>query len=185
MRVIECQTEDVSMTDQYPDVSSPEYFFMGDKSEGLFDEKSRTNLSEDKNDFEVNLSTDGVLPWPWRKQRLKNVIKETGPEWVNTEWRQDPNHSIELWLPWRLAFVNNGNHSITAGIFCSGAKVIPDQVYDMSYIFTIIECDGRNYMNKRTDTILTPMLDPRIGAIFEIGRLIHSLDSRKSHSLRT
>lgn len=134
-------------------------------------------------DYQLNLATDPVLPWPWHWDRYANALATIGsrkevnpphfgfPRWQGG-WRQRTNHSVELWLPWGIGFVSSGNHSMTAGILAGEGTICPDEVYDMAYILDEVRCDGRYYRDIATNKPIHPMSDPRTGAVFEIGRLL-------------
>lgn len=134
------------------------------------------------NGYLLSLSRDPVLPWPWKHDRFVAAVATIGGEkevdspsgvrkWQGA-WRQDDNHDVELWLPWRIGFVTRGNHSIAAGILAGEGRLVPDTVYDMGFLLDEVRCDGQFYRCTRTGNILAPMSDPRIGAVFEIGRLL-------------
>lgn len=136
-----------------------------------FDQLKRTRRR--RGDIEVRLDRDPILPWPWERNRLVNSLTSIGPSRKWGKWKvDDMNHQVTLWLPWGLAFVGGGNHSITAGIIGAAGKIRPSEVYDMSGIFRLIECDGLNYKNKIGFGDVAPALDPRSAAIFETGRLM-------------
>ncbi|WP_312826664.1 DUF6710 family protein, partial [Escherichia coli] len=81
-------------------------------------------------------------------------------------WQQDrTNHYVELWLPWRIGFVRGGNHSITAGILAGEGPLIPEHVWDMSFLFERISTDGLYWYvdGKKTEDVKSW----RAAAIFE------------------
>lgn len=51
----------------------------------------------------------------------------------------------------------------------------------MSFLLDKIKCDGVNYISLDTNKILAPVTDVRIGAIFEIGRLIKKHNTLPMH----
>lgn len=144
----------------------------------------------------VSLAKDIVLPWPWNHARYVAALAMTGASkrpaipddfprarWRGP-WKYDPmNHSVEVWLPWRIAFVSGGNHSIAAGILSAEGELPADQVYDMSFLFGEMRTNGIEYHCMKTGALLGPAPDPRIAAVFEIGRLIHE-QGRLSAELR-
>jgi len=143
----------------------------------------------DPNGYLLALARDPVLPWPWKHDRFVTAVATIGAEkefdspsssglrrWQGA-WSQDYNHGVELWLPWRIGFVTRGNHSITAGILAGEGHVTPDKVYDMCFLLDEVRCDGHVYRCTQTGKILAPMNDPRIGAVFEIGRLLRKQDA--------
>ncbi|MGY2258000.1 DUF6710 family protein [Pseudomonas sp. SDO55104_S430] len=143
--------------------------------------------------FSLRLSRDIVLPWAWDFGRYVDALATIGSDkeivcenkWSRVSqgpWRQDNNHQVELWLPWGIGFVNGGNHSITAGILAGEGEITPEYVFDMSYLFEEINCDGR-FFSDRTGQ-LTPVEDVRRAAVFEIGRMMHDLNFSAFKSMR-
>lgn len=136
-----------------------------------FGQLKRTNRR--RNDIEVHLNRDVVLSWPWKQDRLVRALTSIGPGRAWGEWKIDKlNHQVSVWLPWGLAFVGGGNHSITAGILSGVGKIKPTKVQDMSGIFRLVKCDGRDYTSMDGLTVIAEATDPRIAAIFETGRLM-------------
>jgi hypothetical protein len=136
-------------------------------------------------DYPLSLARDPVLPWPWNHDRFVTAVATIGAakeltsqsplrRWQGA-WRQDDNHGVELWLPWRIGFVTRGNHSITAGILAGEGHLVPNTVYDMGFLLDEVRCDGRFYRCMHSREALAPMRDPRIGAVFEIGRLLRGI----------
>ena len=131
-------------------------------------------LKEVSSNKELSLSTDLILPWPWKKSRLINAIESIGNGRLKGVWRQDPNHCIELWLPIGLGWVTCGNHSIAIGII-QGGKIKPHTFYDMSSLYKYIRCDGEYFIKNdfnTTDEIIGNVTSVEFAAIFEIGRLL-------------
>lgn len=139
--------------------------------------------------YVVSLVNDTVLPWPWQHDRYITALAMIGqskelqprPEefprarWKGP-WRYDQlNHGVTLWLPWRIGFVWGGNHSITAGILAGEGQLIPSDVYDMAFLFEDMYTDGVRYYCSKTDVPLGLVPNPRVAAVFEIGRMIHML----------
>lgn len=129
-------------------------------------------IRESKDEKIVLLNRDLVLPWSWKTSRLVNCIAQIGEERVNGHWRQDFNHHVDLWLPMGIAWVYSGNHSISAGIIQGKGSIKPNAVYDISEVYDYVHCDGINYYRKEDGIIMSPVRNPEIAAIFEIGRLM-------------
>ena len=152
---------------------SPKNFFMGEKHSALFSEQKTV---EPTSSYKVRLASDPVLPCAWRRERIASALANIGTDKRFGPWKQDPNnHHLTLWLPWGIAFVGEGNHSITAGILNGEGEIIPDHVFDMSAIFDRVYCDGDNYFWRDTHKAICEVTVPRTAAVFEIGRLIGSL----------
>lgn len=120
----------------------------------------------------VELSKDIVLPTPWKKRGYVNALATIGTGKSKGEWRQDGNHCVAVWWPWRIAFVSGGNHSITAGILAGEGRVQATDVFDLSPIFDRVICDGQTYCERSTGRVLGNVYDSRRAAVFEIGRLM-------------
>lgn len=145
--------------------------FFWEKQGEYFDKLKRTKRR--RTDIEVHLSHDVVLPWPWEPDRLVRSLTSIGPGRDWGLWKLDEqNHQVSVWLPWGLTFVGGGNHSITAGILGGAGKIKPTEVQDMSGIFQLVKCDGRNYTSTDGFTAIAEVTDPHVAAIFETGRLM-------------
>lgn len=137
-----------------------------------FAQLKRTNRR--RNDIEVELARDVVIPCPWDPTRLVCSLTSIGRGRCWGRWKVDgKNHGLILWLPWGIAFVAGGNHSITAGIIGAAGKIKPAEVKDMSGIFRLVKCDGYNYTSLDGLSIIAEVNDSRVAAIFETGRLMH------------
>ncbi|WP_053087556.1 DUF6710 family protein [Enterobacter bugandensis] len=68
--------------------------------------------------------------------------------------------------------LGGGNHSITAGILAGEGTLIPEHVWDMSFLFERINTDGLHWYvdGKKTEDVKSW----RAAAIFETGRLMSS-----------
>lgn len=155
-------------TDSRPNMTPQEFFF--DKLiQVQFSEKMKEGeLNSD--DYPLSLASDMVLPWPWNLPRYIDSVSYIGIH-KGMPWKQDNlNHYIDLWLPWRIGFVHSGNHSITAGILAGEGTVIPEHVYDMSYLFALIRTDGIHWFvnGQKAESVKSW----RSAAVFEIGRLL-------------
>lgn len=148
-------------------------FFMGPDVRGVFDFGALQAL--DAGDFEVDLAKDLTLPTMWNRQSVASAFGAIGAGLKCGDWRQDPNHSVTLWLPWRIAFVNNGNHSIAAGVIRSEGRLKPSTVVNLEPQLREIRCDGRNFIRVAGGAAVAPVHDPRLAAVWEIGRLMCSL----------
>jgi hypothetical protein len=134
-------------------------------------------------DFLIHLNRDPVLPCPWNRSRYISNISHIGtnkilnkPVWSNYggEWKQDTtNHFVSIWLPWGIAFVNGGNHSISVGIINGEGTLVPKDVYDMSFLLEKVKCNGEHYILIENNEVLDTVNDIRIAAVFEIGRILH------------
>lgn len=149
----------------------------------------RTNLRAVKllpENYQVRLAEDIVLPTPWHRVNFASAVATIGAKKIEPDmepwemcyqgpWAYKPtNHRVTLWLPWRIAFVTGGNHSITAGILAGEGVLNPSEVYDFGYLFDLVRCNGTHYVETATNKSIAAVSDHRRAAAFEIGRLIHA-----------
>lgn len=66
-----------------------------------------------------------------------------------------------------------GNHSLTSGIIHATEMVKPEITYDISRVYRHVVCDGIEYRRVYDNSVISPVSDLEIAAIFEIGRLMH------------
>ncbi len=126
----------------------------------------------DADSYVVDLAKDPVLPCPWHRDRYVSALATIGSEKKSGAWEQDNNHSVAVLLPWGIACVFGGNHSIASGILCAEGSITPVEAWDMSGLLDKVRCDGLNYIEVDGDKPVCAMHDPKIGAVFEIGRLM-------------
>jgi hypothetical protein len=166
--------------DAAADISGFTFFFEGVLDLAYGDSRRPRELRP--SDFPLHLGHDCVLPCPWSHDRFINAMAFIGRAKIDQadaerqmyggDWRQDSNHRVELWLPWRIGFVIGGNHSLAAGILAGAGHLIPDNVLDFDHLFDLIECDGRTYRYGANLEHTAPVTDARHAAVFEIGRMI-------------
>lgn len=121
----------------------------------------------------LRLGVDLLLPWPWNAGRIINCLSNLRPGGQWGKWRQDKNHCIELWLPLGIGWVHGGNHSLTVGILQGKGRVRPEVTYDISEVYKHVACDGVAYKRKHDGSVIGPVPDLEMAAVFEIGRLMH------------
>jgi uncharacterized protein DUF6710 len=92
-----------------PGEIKPWNFFMGEEHASLFMGNEAKPLCADE--VKVRLASDIILPCPWERERAKSALLNIGTGKKCGPWREDPNHVVTLWMPWRIAFVGGGNHS--------------------------------------------------------------------------
>ena len=127
----------------------------------------------DSKKFLIQLNRDPVLPCPWNRDRYVGTLANIGHGKHCGNWEQNTqNHSITLWMPWGVAFVNGGNHSIAAGILGGEGVLAPSEVYDMGGLLDLVYCDGKHYRFKQDGQVLDSVCDYKIAALFEVGRLM-------------
>lgn len=127
----------------------------------------------DSDQFLVHLDRDPVLPCPWHRDRYVGTLTNIGHGKHCGDWQEDrTNHSVTVWLPWGIAFVHGGNHSIAAGIVGGEGVLRPKEVLDMGSMLDLVQCDGKNYHSKQDGQVLDSVNDEKIAALFEVGRLM-------------
>ena len=98
--------------------------------------------------FRVELARDTVLTCPWKRPDLVNALLYVGSGRALGPWRQDSNHSAIVFLPWGIAFVVGGNHSIAAGILAGEGSLVPTEVWDAGPWLDTFETDGRVFVDR-------------------------------------
>ena len=120
----------------------------------------------------LDLAFDVVLMTPWIRARTVGALAEIGHRPQQKAWRQDSNHIVVVWLPWRIGFVAGGNHSIAAGILTGRGELEATDVYDFSPLLREVGCDGKTYSYLGNGERVAPVTDTRRAAVYEIGRLM-------------
>lgn len=123
----------------------------------------------EENDEQIYLGYDAVLPWPWNASRLDDAIKGKS---VSGDWKQNPNHRVDLLMPYGIAIVKGGNHSITKGILLNQGEITPKRIYDFSKIHDHIYTDGVDYFRSKDNSFYAKANSFNFAAIFAIGDLI-------------
>ncbi|MGK8436765.1 DUF6710 family protein [Ectopseudomonas hydrolytica] len=122
--------------------------------------------------YRLRLGRDPVLVVPWTRSRLVNAIAHIGHARRMGDWRADINHRVELLLPFGLALVHGGNHSLTAGIANAEGTVVTEAVTDLSPLYAHLRYDGLSFVRRHDGTPLWDVIDEELGVLFEIGRLM-------------
>ncbi|MEW8051081.1 MAG: DUF6710 family protein [Candidatus Thiodiazotropha endolucinida] len=122
--------------------------------------------------IEVSLANDLVLTNPWNRRRMLNACIHHGENQNRGSWKQDSNHFAELWLPMKITWVGNGNHSIAAGIIQRDGLLSPEEIYDISPVYDAVVCDGDQFIDIERDKPISTVNNVEFCAIYEIGRLI-------------
>ncbi len=155
-------------------------FFMRDQpwrlswvyGDGAYAEGERINPEP----FRVRLGKDLVLPTCWNRSRFEGALASIGSQkttaWTDRTWRADSNHNVLIWLPWGIAFVLGGNHSISAGILAGEGEVEATEVYDLGQVIDQVRCDGKVYVRIDNGEVIARVTDVRRAAVFEIGRIM-------------
>ncbi|ENZ0350378.1 MULTISPECIES: DUF6710 family protein [Enterobacterales] len=153
------------------DFVNPYKFFFSDIFDVLDYDALQSCLTHETS-YVADLSTSLILPCPWNYNRYVSALSSIGFH-AGNPWEQDEmNYRVMIWLPWNIAFVFGGNHSITAGVLANEGMIIPDTVYDMSPLFSQVKTDGKFWY--RNGTVFDKVTCHRRAALFELGRMLTS-----------
>lgn len=165
-------------------------FFSGQDFFSFFDEGDC--LRPPPEAYRLQLCRHIVLSTPWKRPGFVSALAIIGTGKKLGAWRQDPNHRVSLLLPWGIGIVTNGNHSISAGILAGEGEIVPSEVADLSPLLGKVRCDGAYYVDIQSGRPVAQVLDQRIAAVYEIGRLmvrhsdlLHPLASRQDSGPNT
>ncbi|WP_191833827.1 DUF6710 family protein [Pseudomonas fluorescens] len=122
--------------------------------------------------YRLRLGRDPILAVPWSEPRLTNAIANIGHSRCMGEWRADFNHKVELLLPFGLALVHGGNHSLAAGITNAEGTVVAETVTDLAPLYDHVRYDGVSMVRTHDGHRLWEPIDEELGILFEIGRLM-------------
>lgn len=150
-------------------------FFSDNRDFISFEEKK--DLRVDPHSEVVDLSRDAVIPTPWQPLSIAEMFASYGEGRKAGPWRQDNNHSVEFYLPWRIGFVLGGNHSIAAGILRGEGSIKPNYVYDLTEKLRKVKTDGIDFISVESNKIICPAVNQRVAAIWEIGRMMSNVDN--------
>ncbi|HFJ0421598.1 TPA: DUF6710 family protein [Pseudomonas aeruginosa] len=122
--------------------------------------------------YRLRLGRDPILATPWCDTSLTSAIANKGHARRDGSWRADFNHKAQLLLPFGLALVHGGNHSLTAGIVNGEGSVVTDSVRDFSPLYAHVHYDGVSMVRMHDGHRLWEPVDEELGILFEIGRLM-------------
>ena len=139
---------------------------------GISGKSLRERAIEVKETYQISLANDLVLVNPWNRQRYLSACINHGEHRSRGSWRQDDNHFAQYWLPMKMTWVGNGNHSISAGIIQRDGFLTPEEVYDISPVYDVVVCNGDKFIDIELDKPISTVKDLEFCAIYEIGRMI-------------
>ncbi|KSQ24954.2 hypothetical protein FA454_14355 [Pseudomonas aeruginosa] len=122
--------------------------------------------------YRLRLGRDPVLAVPWTRSRLVNALANIGHARRMGDWSADINHRVELLLPFGLALVHGGNHSLAAGIANAEGTVVTEAVTDLSPLYAHLRYNGLSMVRQHDGRTLWEVADDGLGVLFEIGRLM-------------
>ncbi|MBV2205730.1 MAG: hypothetical protein KUL87_09935 [Pseudomonas sp.] len=139
-------------------------------AEGLSADKLCVRLEDAR--YRLRLGRDPILATPWCDSSLTNAIANKGHARRDGPWHADFNHKVQLLLPFGLALVHGGNHSLTAGIVNGEGSVVTDSARDFSSLYAHLHYDGLSMIRSHDGVRLWEPVDEELGILFEIGRLM-------------
>lgn len=119
--------------------------------------------------YRLALSRDVLLPWAWHRRRLVSALASIGSSKTSGAWRCDLNHQVQILLPFGLALVHGGNHSIAAGIVDGEGEVFAEP-RDLSVVYDHVRYDGIAFVREHDGRRLNTPSAEEPGMLFEIGR---------------
>ncbi|PMX27612.1 MULTISPECIES: DUF6710 family protein [unclassified Pseudomonas] len=122
--------------------------------------------------YRLRLGRDPILAVPWKEPSFTNAIANMGYARRMGEWREDFNHKVELLLPFGLALVHGGNHSLAAGITNAEGTVVAETVIDLAPLYAHVRYDGASMIRTHDGFNLWTPVDEELGILFEIGRVM-------------
>ncbi|MFI8556370.1 DUF6710 family protein [Pseudomonas putida] len=130
----------------------------------------------DVQDFDtISLGRDVVLPTLWSESSIRKTLGAIGSGRPCGPFQQDGNHHVTLMLPFRIAWVDGGNHSIAQGILGGEGRLIPQEVIDVSAIVAAVRYDGECWVCPTTGARLQGPIYPEFGWAWEISHLLLNL----------
>lgn len=139
-------------------------------AEGMTADQVGVHLKDAR--YRLRLGRDPILAVPWSESSLTKVIANIGYSRRMGEWRADFNHKVELLLPFGLALVHGGNHSLAAGITNAEGTVVAETVIDLAPLYDHVRYDGVSMIRTHDGFNLWTPVDEELGILFEIGRLM-------------
>ncbi len=126
--------------------------------------------------FNLQLNRDAVLPTPWHRRRLINCIATIGHSRRDGDWQSSHNHSVTLLMPFGLAIVVGGNHSIATGICNGEGQLVSTATLDFTPAYDHVKYDGINFRRICDGKSLSQPIQEEPGLLFEIGRHMNRLN---------
>lgn len=96
--------------------------------------------------YGLRLAIDPILPVPWLRPRIESALATIGFGRSQGDWSYDAsNHFATLVLPFGIALVTGGNHSITARIVNGEGVIESTQIDDVSHLYDHVHYDGSSF----------------------------------------
>jgi len=78
----------------------------------------------------VRLGDGLVLTRPWEPERYARALLRSGPGWQDPTWAQQGDQDQELYFPWGILDVGNGNHSAASGLLLGDGQLEAEIAWD-------------------------------------------------------
>ncbi|MFT7776601.1 MAG: hypothetical protein QM732_25735 [Roseateles sp.] len=167
-KALQYPVHEVSISAEFDEMFFSSFRPIAPDGRSLYD-LTRRQDDEPKVRHRLQLGRDALLPWPWHRDRLVNTLSTIGRSKGASAWRSDHNHQVQLVLPFGLAFVLGGNHSIAAGVVDGEGEVVAD-ARDISAAYHHVFYDGCEFRRKHDGTGLSAPTEEEPGVLFELGR---------------
>lgn len=131
-----------------------------------------TALQDIPSETTISLTYDLVIPQPWENNRILRSLASLGDNKSWGKWEQTDNLHAEIWHPWPIAWVSNGNHSTLAALITHGGNFKANVGYekDASGILKSVKTDGLKWERVDNGKTVGSVNFIEMAAIFEIGR---------------
>lgn len=161
------------------------YFNFFDKYIRRFAIVNKKYLSLNKQ-LTIDLSKDPIVSRVWNVNRLSDNLRSIGQNVIKknlylvelpkgfveepNKFKQNNNHYTTYIYPIGYIQVQNGNHSINAGIMKSEGELKVTDIYDISDLYKRYSFDGTYLIDHEKDKKTELIFE--FGALFEIGRIM-------------
>lgn len=126
--------------------------------------------------YRLDLARDVVLTQPWDREKLTRNVADVGSQGLKGQFLANYNHKVHFLLPFGLAWVVGGNHSIAAGLCDGFGSVVTSETFDISAAYPYVTYDGTSFVRKHDGAILNRPEREEAGLLFEIGRRMLEID---------
>lgn len=145
-----------------------------------YDEKGiEQSIVDNGEKVTVNLSKTCVFVMPWEARRMRNSILNI---YKNAFEYDESNHRAYLFTDLNLIYIYNGNHSSAAGVHYKKGN-IKAKTCEVKSVFPHLHTEGVNWINSHSGQVLKPLVDFRIGILYETLRLRATIGSLSSQNI--
>ena len=112
---------------------------------------------------------------PWSQERYRRALLRSGPGWRSTTWAPQEDQSSFLYLPWRLVYVDAGNHSAASGFLLRDGMLRPDVAYDLSAVLREVQLTDQGIARRDDGRIVGRSREWPVLALLGLGQRLLSL----------